>query len=53
MFSLIFISSFEDHKPTARKEQKRIREAGGHITQMSNDVLRVENQLAMTRVLGD
>ena len=49
----MYIFSFEDHKPTARKEQKRIRKAGGHITQLPNDVLRVENQLAMTRVLGD
>ena len=43
-----------DHKPTVRKEQQRIHEAGGTIAKMShNDVLRVEGQLAMTRALGD
>ncbi|CAF4025901.1 unnamed protein product [Rotaria sordida] len=41
------------HKPTVRKEQQRIRRAGGQITKATNDVLRVENQLVMTRALGD
>ncbi|CAF4232974.1 unnamed protein product, partial [Rotaria sordida] len=47
------LSSTKDHKPTVRKEQQRIRRAGGQITKATNDVLRVENQLAMTRALGD
>jgi serine/threonine protein phosphatase PrpC len=42
-----------DHKPNVRKEQERIKKAGGHITQVGDDVLRVESNLAMTRVLGD
>ncbi|CAF1261995.1 unnamed protein product [Rotaria sordida] len=47
------LASTKDHKPTVKKEQERIRKAGGHLTQSPGDVLRVENQLAMTRVLGD
>ncbi|CAF1336244.1 unnamed protein product [Rotaria sordida] len=47
------LSSTKDHKLTVRKEQQRIRRAGGQITKATNDVLRVENQLAMTRALGD
>ncbi|CAF0906850.1 unnamed protein product [Adineta steineri] len=44
----------EDHKPDDPAEQERIHEAGGKISKSSTgDVLRVENQLAMTRVLGD
>ncbi|UJR10777.1 hypothetical protein I4U23_014964 [Adineta vaga] len=44
----------EDHKPDDPAERERIQEAGGKISKSSiNDVLRVENQLAMTRVLGD
>ena len=43
-----------DHKPIDPAEQERIHHAGGTITQSSaDDVLRVDNQLAMTRVLGD
>jgi len=45
--------STQDHKPTVRKEQERIHKAGGQITQTGNDVPRVEEQLAMTRALGD
>ncbi|CAF4702327.1 unnamed protein product [Rotaria sp. Silwood2] len=41
------------HKPSVRKEQERIRRAGGRISKVGNDVLRVESQLAMTRALGD
>ncbi|CAF1193933.1 unnamed protein product [Rotaria sordida] len=47
------LSSTKDHKPSVRKEQERIRKTGGHITKSGNDVLRVENQLATTRALGD
>ncbi|CAF1419608.1 unnamed protein product [Rotaria magnacalcarata] len=44
----------EDHKPDDPAEQERIHEAGGRISKsFAGDVLRVENQLAMTRVLGD
>ncbi|CAF1225118.1 unnamed protein product [Rotaria magnacalcarata] len=44
----------DDHKPEDLAEQERIHEAGGKISKSSNGgVLRVENQLAMTRVLGD
>lgn len=44
----------EDHKPDDPAEQERIHEAGGTISKpCAGDVLRVENQLAMTRVLGD
>lgn len=44
----------EDHKPDDPAEQERIHEAGGTIGKTcAGDVLRVENQLAMTRVLGD
>ncbi|CAF1005926.1 unnamed protein product [Adineta ricciae] len=44
----------EDHKPDDPAEQERIHEAGGKISKpCPGDVLRVENQLAMTRVLGD
>lgn len=44
----------EDHKPDDPAEQERIHEAGGKISKpTAGDVLRVENQLAMTRVLGD
>lgn len=44
----------EDHKPDDPNEQERIHEAGGRISKpTAGDVLRVENQLAMTRVLGD
>ncbi|CAF0767170.1 unnamed protein product [Rotaria sp. Silwood1] len=44
----------EDHKPDDPAEQDRIHEAGGKISKsFAGDVLRVENQLAMTRVLGD
>lgn len=47
-------SSNEDHKPDDPAEQERIHEAGGKISKpTAGDVLRVENQLAMTRVLGD
>ncbi len=43
-----------DHKPDDPAERERIHEAGGRISQpCADDVLRVENQLAMTRVLGD
>ena len=43
-----------DHKPDDPAEQERIHEAGGKISKpCAGDVLRVENQLAMTRVLGD
>lgn len=43
-----------DHKPEDPAEQARIHEAGGKISKSSvGGVLRVENQLAMTRVLGD
>ncbi len=43
-----------DHKPDDPAEQQRIHEAGGTISKpYPGDVLRVENQLAMTRVLGD
>lgn len=48
---MIFL--FLDHKPDVQEEQERIRQAGGHITQVPGDVLRVENQLSMTRALGD
>ncbi|CAF1048137.1 unnamed protein product [Rotaria sordida] len=44
----------EDHKPEDPAEQERIHEAGGKISKSCiGGVLRVENQLAMTRVLGD
>jgi len=44
----------EDHKPDDPNEQKRIHEAGGTITKIpGDDILRVEGQLATTRVLGD
>jgi serine/threonine protein phosphatase PrpC len=44
----------EDHKPDDPAEQERIHEAGGTISKpCAGDVLRVDNQLAMTRVLGD
>lgn len=44
----------EDHKPDNPHEQERIHEAGGRISKSCiGDVLRVENHLAMTRVLGD
>ncbi|CAF2378091.1 unnamed protein product [Rotaria sp. Silwood2] len=44
----------EDHKPEDPAEQERIHEAGGKISKsLIGGVLRVENQLAMTRVLGD
>ncbi|CAF4039427.1 unnamed protein product [Rotaria sp. Silwood2] len=43
-----------NHKPDDPAEQERIHEAGGKISKpFAGDVLRVENQLAMTRVLGD
>ncbi|CAF3247392.1 unnamed protein product [Rotaria sp. Silwood2] len=47
------LTSTKDHKPSVRKEQERIRRAGGRISKVGNDVLRVESQLAMTRALGD
>lgn len=48
------IHMYLDHKPDDPAEQERIHEAGGKISkQFAGDVLRVENQLAMTRVLGD
>jgi len=47
------LKATEDHKPTVPSEEKRIKEAGGCINATTGDVLRVENQLAMTRVLGD
>ncbi|CAF2616123.1 unnamed protein product [Rotaria sp. Silwood2] len=47
------LSATKDHKPDVRKEQERIRKAGGHITKPKNSVLRVEDKLAMTRALGD
>ncbi|CAF3621463.1 unnamed protein product [Rotaria sp. Silwood1] len=48
------LASTHDHKPDDPKEEERIHEAGGHITQKSSkDILRVERRLAMTRVLGD
>jgi serine/threonine protein phosphatase PrpC len=44
----------KDHKPDDPAEQVRIYEAGGRISKScAGDVLRVENHLAMTRVLGD
>lgn len=44
----------EDHKPDDPAEQERIHQAGGTISKpCAGDVLRVEHQLAMTRVLGD
>ena len=42
-----------DHKPDSRKEKERIVKAGGHVTQMRNDVARVERILAVSRALGD
>ena len=43
-----------DHKPDDPAERERILEAGGRISKSCmGDVLRVENHLAMTRVLGD
>ncbi|CAF3391831.1 unnamed protein product [Rotaria sp. Silwood1] len=43
-----------DHTPEDPAEQERIHEAGGKISKSCiGGVLRVENQLAMTRVLGD
>lgn len=54
MFERKSISIDEDHKPDDPAEQERIHEAGGTISKTcEGDVLRVENQLAMTRVLGD
>ena len=53
-FSLISLNLSLDHKPDDPAEQERIHEAGGTISKpCAGDVLRVENQLAMTRVLGD
>ncbi|CAF1382393.1 unnamed protein product [Adineta ricciae] len=43
----------KDHKPNNRKEKERILKAGGHVTQHSGDVARVEDQLAVSRALGD
>ncbi|UJR34353.1 hypothetical protein I4U23_021757 [Adineta vaga] len=43
----------KDHKPNVRKEKERILKAGGHVTQMLGDVARVEDQLAVSRALGD
>ncbi len=42
-----------DHKPNVRKEEERIRRAGGRVTKYGNDVARVENLLAVSRALGD
>jgi len=42
-----------DHKPNVRKEEERIRKAGGRVTKFGNDVARVENLLAVSRALGD
>jgi protein phosphatase 1B len=48
------LNIYLDHKPDDPAEQQRIHEAGGTISKpYPGDVLRVENQLAMTRVLGD
>lgn len=49
------MQSFQsDHKPDDPAEQTRIIQAGGRISKSCvGDVLRVENHLAMTRVLGD
>jgi serine/threonine protein phosphatase PrpC len=50
----VYIRRCLDHKPDDPAEQERIHEAGGTISKACpDDVLRVENQLAMTRVLGD
>ena len=54
LFDFFFSSSYLDHKPDDPEEQERIYEAGGHITrESSKNILRVEQRLAMTRVLGD
>ncbi|CAF3727567.1 unnamed protein product [Rotaria sp. Silwood1] len=47
------LASTKDHKPNVRKEEERILRAGGKITKSVNDVLRVQNLLAMSRSLGD
>ncbi len=44
---------FLDHKPSVRKEEERIIQAGGRVTKYTNDVARVENLLAVSRTLGD
>ncbi|CAF1277877.1 unnamed protein product [Adineta ricciae] len=50
----LVLAHTEDHKPDDPAERERIHEAGGKISKSTTgDVLRVENQLAMTRVLGD
>ncbi|CAF1204422.1 unnamed protein product [Didymodactylos carnosus] len=43
----------KDHKPDDEEELKRIEDAGGKVQRNTGDVPRVENLLAITRVLGD
>ncbi|CAF1057185.1 unnamed protein product [Rotaria sordida] len=50
----LILAYTEDHKLNDSAEQERIHEAVGKISETcADDVLRVENQLAMTHVLGD
>lgn len=50
----MFALCHSDHKPDDPAERTRIYQAGGRISKSCvGDVLRVENHLAMTRVLGD
>ncbi|CAF0767470.1 unnamed protein product [Adineta steineri] len=43
----------KDHKPNVQKEKERICKAGGRVTEYEDDVARVEDQLAVSRALGD
>lgn len=43
----------KDHIPDVAEERKRVKEAGGHITENSLGIPHVNGRLAMTRSIGD
>lgn len=43
----------KDHVPDVQEERKRIKAAGGHITENSLGIAHVNGRLAMTRSIGD